>query len=463
MWFRLLLSLFLVLLAVPATPCALGAQVSGKKHRGYLKKLRRGDFPDRKDFLRVFESVLEGNDARSVRVAAKAYAKWVQKEEDTWTPRQFLSFHGKAAKVFSAVTSKAAAAEFVKLLKSNRDWRVRLLLLDASGFAEPVGQVEGSLIALGDEHPVVLRITLRYLARSRELRVVEAIILRYLEISAKRDAAPKKGSSTATRADDAESERTELIFQSTLNSMLGVELQAPQDFRNYFAGHKDDPDLLSSERRQKRDDATRVTLFGTAVTGRNIAIVLDVSGSMLTTDPSHGRRKGSGRTTSKPAGENVTPLEDQRLYRAKQELASVVGSLTSGVTFNLITFGSEVDAWQESLVPASDANKKEAVSYVHGLKADGVTVTDLALEAAFSSLELDTIYLITDGAPTHMGGAGPDLPEDTPWLILEIHRRVRELNFLRGVRIFTLGFEGAEEEFLQKLAADNSGTYARID
>jgi hypothetical protein len=184
---------------------------------------------------------------------------------------------------------------------------------------------------------------------------------------------------------------------------------------------------------------------------------------MLTTDPSHGRRKGSGRTTSKPAGENVTPLEDQRLYRAKQELASVVGSLTSGVTFNLITFGSEVDAWQESLVPASDANKKEAVSYVHGLKADGVTVTDLALEAAFSSLELDTIYLITDGAPTHMGGAGPDLPEDTPWLILEIHRRVRELNFLRGVRIFTLGFEGAEEEFLQKLAADNSGTYARID
>ena len=39
---------------------------------------------------------------------------------------------------------------------------------------------------------------------------------------------------------------------------------------------------------------------------------------------------------------------------------------------------------------------------------------------------------------------------------------MEELNFLRGVRIFTLGFEGAEENFLKKLAADNSGSYVRI-
>jgi len=38
----------------------------------------------------------------------------------------------------------------------------------------------------------------------------------------------------------------------------------------------------------------------------------------------------------------------------------------------------------------------------------------------------------------------------------------RARNHLRGVRIFTLGFIGAEEEFLDKLATDNHGRYVRI-
>jgi len=453
-----------LLLVLPATPGVLGADRSRKERRALLKKLQRGDLDgDHKQFLYAFRVLLEGNDARSVRVAVKVYSKLVKEKEGTWTPREFLSFHGKAAKAFAAVSSKAAAAEFVKLLKSNRDWHGRLLLLDASGFAEPVGRLEASLVALGDEHPVVLRRTLRYLAHSREVSVVEAIVKRYLEISEEHEGARKKRGKPATRAKDPEWERTELTFQFTLNHMLKVELQAAQDFRNYFAAHKENPDLFNPKRKQNKDDPTRVTLFGTAVTGRNIAIVLDVSGSMLAIDPPSGRRKRRGLTTNKPPDENLTHKEDQRLYRAKQELVSVVRSLMSGVSFNLITFASEVDVWKESVVPASDKNKKSAISYVRELEAEGVTVTDLALEAAFWNLELDTIYLITDGAPTHLGGSGSEVPEDTRQLIAKIHRRVRDLNFLRGVRIFTLGFEGAEEKFLKKLAADNSGTYARIE
>ena len=40
---------------------------------------------------------------------------------------------------------------------------------------------------------------------------------------------------------------------------------------------------------------------------------------------------------------------------------------------------------------------------------------------------------------------------------------MKVLNFLRGVRIFTLGFREAEEQFLEKLARDNDGAYAAID
>ena len=116
------------------------------------------------------------------------------------------------------------------------------------------------------------------------------------------------------------------------------------------------------------------------------------------------------------------------------------------------------------MVAASDANKKDAAHYVEGLKADGITVTDLALEEAFSDPTVDTIYLVTDGAPTHVGNSVPgQLPDDSPHLIREIHERVGELNFLRGVRIFTLGFKEANEEFLQKLAGENAGTYVAIE
>ena len=38
----------------------------------------------------------------------------------------------------------------------------------------------------------------------------------------------------------------------------------------------------------------------------------------------------------------------------------------------------------------------------------------------------------------------------------------RARNYLRGVRIFTLGFEDAEEDFLKKLADENQGRYLRI-
>ena len=38
----------------------------------------------------------------------------------------------------------------------------------------------------------------------------------------------------------------------------------------------------------------------------------------------------------------------------------------------------------------------------------------------------------------------------------------RAVNHLRGIRIFTLGFVDAEEEFLKKLAEENNGRYVRI-
>ena len=114
------------------------------------------------------------------------------------------------------------------------------------------------------------------------------------------------------------------------------------------------------------------------------------------------------------------------------------------------------------LKEANRKHRSDAVKFIESLNATGITVTDEALHMALGDPTVDTIYLITDGAPTHMGTRGNNLPPDAPELMRRILAETKAVNHLRGIRIFTLGFVDAEEEFLQKLAADNNGRYVRI-
>jgi hypothetical protein len=347
--------------------------------------------------------------------------------------------------------------ELRKLLARGKEWQERLLAVDASLFVKGLDPTESCLAALDDPHPIVVRRALQYLARSKKVPVVEKIVKRYADLETKR-----------TGESAAQWSRTLLAFQSTLQRMIYVDLPAGVDYRNWFEAHKDDPDLFQPKK--SRGGLTGATLFGTPITGKYIVFVLDISGSMLSTDLPSGKdpavkrprtvvRKREGEDEEK---KEEPPSERQRMLRAKNELSNVVKALGEDVKFNIVTFSSDVTPWKQTLVPASAANKKDAVEHIQALKAEGVTVTDLALESAFAHLEADTIYLVSDGVPTHTGSSG-GVPEDTPGLIRMIHGRVEELNFLRGVRIFTLGFQLAEEEFLKKLAADNAGTYVRIE
>ena len=47
-------------------------------------------------------------------------------------------------------------------------------------------------------------------------------------------------------------------------------------------------------------------------------------------------------------------------------------------------------------------------------------------------------------------------------IMSEIKGALKQWNYLRGVRVFTLGFEGAEEGFLKDLSKKHSGKYVRI-
>lgn len=341
-------------------------------------------------------------------------------------------------------------------LAKAKDWEARLLLLDAAAFARPVDLLKSCLGALKDASPIVVRRALHYLRKSRDVRVVGAIIDRYVELSNK-----------VPPGDAGQWDRTLLTFQSTLHEILKVSLPRAVDYKTYFEARKGDPKLFDPKR---SDEVTGLSLFGAPVTGKNIVFVIDTSGSMVSTDPlPPGEVDASGRGRTGVAGDPSVAAEEkrrleerERMHRAKKELSRVVRSLGSDIHFNIISFDSTVRSWKPSMVPATDANKKSALDYIESMKAEGITVTDEALETAFSDLRVDTVYLITDGAPTHVGTTTAGMPPDAPQLIQEILERVRDLNFLRGVRIFTLGFIGAEEEFLKKLSAEHAGVYVPI-
>lgn len=416
---------------------------------------------DTEAYLVALKAVLEGDEAKSVRTVVVSYSKFASHLLKTADSRDFRLLHGRAAAAFAPVKSKGAVDEYQRLLASHPDWRGRLLLLNASGVVKPVSRLEAAVKCLRDEHPAVVRQALQYLSRSKQVLIVEAIIERYVEVSKKK---PKP-------AERTDWDRTRGIFQSTLERLLGVDLPAAEDYKNYFETRKRDPGLFDGPKESR--GISGLTLFGAAVTGKNLIFLLDTSGSMETTDllPEGESERESGRTVvGDPAKQGDKALarrppdDRKRIFRARKELARVIKSLPSDIYFNVIDYSSDVRSWKKGMVQASDTNKQAAIEHIEGLQAEGITVTDMALEGAFADLNVDTIYLITDGAPTHMGSsnAGNGLPEDALQIMADIHDRVAELNFLRGVRIFALGFQGAHEEFLKKLAADHAGKYVAI-
>ncbi|MCA8961660.1 MAG: hypothetical protein KDC38_14145, partial [Planctomycetes bacterium] len=151
--------------------------------------------------------------------------------------------------------------------------------------------------------------------------------------------------------------------------------------------------------------------------------------------------------------------------------------LAGGARFNVISFNNEIASFTKSLVPASGQNKGRAAKWVDRLRADNATHTDEALERAFADPDVDTLILLSDGAPMKA------TDRDHVALAARILERVEELNRLRKIRIFTFGFEGEGEwppgskyrrgapasdsramvDFLRTLAEKNGGTYTAID
>lgn len=386
-------------------------------------------------------------------------------------------YAGDRYRVFASATNTLARIELTaavkileKTVRSSKDWREQFIVLHAARQNSAMDAVGLAMKALEAKDPRVVQLAARILGRSRDVQVLDAV-LSAMQKWEKREVIEKLDAGREKLEVDLGA-RAWLACRDALHRLTGKAFHFAQDFKNYIRAHREDidPKKVDIENQTKDERATRVNLFGLEVTGKNIMFILDISGSMETTDPFTPEQLAElnrpGRTVVKDAKDPLVDefLQDRkRIRRAKRELLAVVRSLPEDKNFNVILYSNEANAWKEWLVDASEKNKNAFAEHAETIKAHGVTFTDDALRRALDDPSVDTIYLITDGAPTHMGSQGKAMPPDAPQLIQTILQETKYRNYLRQVRIFTLGFEGAEEDFLKQLSKENEGIYTRIE
>ncbi|MEZ6037910.1 MAG: hypothetical protein R3F29_10545 [Planctomycetota bacterium] len=212
--------------------------------------------------------------------------------------------------------------------------------------------------------------------------------------------------------------------------------------------------------------------FGIPQTGRSILYVFDQSDSMQA--KLGGGAKGGGPTTG--------GAPETRWQLCKQELKNALRGLTPDKRFNLVGFANRVRSYAAEMQPASEANVAAAIAWIDGLKLEFETNVYDALELAFAlagrgvddryyACGVDTIFFLSDGAPTlanlDASGIGAD---DADRVLLA----VRRWNALSRVTVHAVGIGLQERKkerdkngrlwpaiFLQKLAEQNGGQYAR--
>ena len=202
--------------------------------------------------------------------------------------------------------------------------------------------------------------------------------------------------------------------------------------------------------------------YGLRVISQFVTFIVDTSGSMQEPYlvPSSEQGRGGGR---RPGGTGVDPDSDekkrgqgkretlQKIEVAQRELARVLRQLRNGTQFNLVPFDSQYHLWRPGLVEMDDEIREDALRFVEALTAGGMTNIYDTLITALRDPEVNTLYFLSDGAPTMGEVVDPDA----------ILAKVRELNEVRKVKIHTIGFhlDPVAKVLMRRLAQENHGSF----
>ncbi|MHC4829847.1 MAG: VWA domain-containing protein [Planctomycetota bacterium] len=336
-----------------------------------------------------------------------------------------------------------AIAHMLKILKkkSTSQWTLRVVLLE--GLIPHEGEEITVAMAdkLDDKVPYVISAAAKALGKRKDPKAVAQLIDALEELEKNKDV-------------------PWIDTKQALTDITGEDYADSQAWRDYWqvVGDTFDP----NKDRGEKDTSTTVVrddeasqFFKEKIIAKRIMFVIDVSGSMEAEDP---------------------PIEGQgggkRIERVKNELIRTIKGLKGDVTFNVMAYSHVLKSWKKidkgaPLHKASKGNKADAIKWVTSLKADGATQTDDALEKSFELISVNTIVLLSDGAPSRLDKQSNSIVEIPAQEILD---KVKGMNRLRGVKIHTFCFEvfkqspGAEPllEFMRKMAEENGGKMSLI-
>ena len=128
------------------------------------------------------------------------------------------------------------------------------------------------------------------------------------------------------------------------------------------------------------DGASSARFYDIPVDTDRMAFVIDTSKSML--DPAR-------------LGETATKMQ-----LATAQLAKTMAGLREDASFNLVAFGTVVECWKPRAVAATPSSKYEALRFLQKKTPEGRTNIHDALATAFADPDVDTVFLLTDGAPS---------------------------------------------------------------
>lgn len=160
-------------------------------------------------------------------------------------------------------------------------------------------------------------------------------------------------------------------------------------------------------------------------------------------------------------------------------MTNAIAALDPKQSFNIVTFANHVRVFEKQLRRASPKHKQRAIAWVGGLELELETNIYDALELAFIlggrgvrdryyEPEVDTIFFLSDGAPTMPKQQGEGFAQGRP---RELLAEVRRWNALGRVAIHTIGLGlpmptpqnrqrgRLARGFLRDLAAQNRGTF----
>jgi hypothetical protein len=126
------------------------------------------------------------------------------------------------------------------------------------------------------------------------------------------------------------------------------------------------------------DGAVSSAFAGLPILSERVAFLIDLSGSMW-------EKRADGRT---------------RKQLVDEELARALRSLAPQVRFNVVVYTAKPAAWKERLTPASPKAVEEALQFFEKRKDQGKGDFWGALEFALADPEVDTLIVLSDGAPS---------------------------------------------------------------